>query len=228
MSEFNERPSEPLFLVPWQVPAFAGLFLAIHVGLQLAPIEIKNWAYAYLQLVPARFLVSDNGLVAVAFGSLVSHAFLHFDWLHVLVNCAMLMAGAGPVMRNCGVTGLWAMFLLSAIAGGVCHVLIYWGESGGVIGASGGAAGVIAAAFRYRTRKLSLGELVAPITRPPVWTFTIFWIGINAALFLWDTIGGSAVSGYATIAHIGGYLAGLFLAPVLIRGARPKAWSPRP
>ena len=56
---------------------------------------------------------------------------------------------------------------------------------------------------------------------------TAFWIGINLALFLWDTLGGGAVSGFATVAHIGGFLAGLFLAPVFVLGARPGPWTPR-
>ena len=87
---------------------------------------------------------------------------------------------------------------------------------------------LIGAALRYRARRLSQGEIVAPITRPPVITFTWLWIGLNAAFFLWDQLGGGFVTGLASIAHIGGYVAGLFLAGILVKGARPQSWPPRP
>lgn len=222
-----EPPSEPLFLVPWPVPAFAGFFLIIHIALQLAPVAWKGAAYFYLALVPARFLVDDPTFQAVAFANLITHGFLHYDWMHVLVNVALLLAAAGPVMRNCGALRTWLLFLICVAAGGILHVAVYWGAGESVIGASGGAAGIIGAALRYRTRRLSQGEIVAPILRPPVLTFSIFWIGINGVLFLWDQVGGGAVSGYATIAHIGGYLAGIYLAPVFVRGTRPTTWPRR-
>lgn len=222
-----ERLGEPLFLVPWPVPAFAAFFVVIHLALQLVPVVWKGAAYFYLSLVPSRFLADDTGFQAVAFANLVTHSLLHYDWLHVLVNVVLLLAAAGPVMRNCGVVRMWLLFFACAALGGAMHVLVYWGSGDSVIGASGGAAGIIAAALRYRTRRLSQGEIVAPITRSPVSTFTIFWLGINGLLFIWDQVGGGAVSGYATIAHIGGYLAGLFLAPLFVRGARPAAWPRR-
>lgn len=229
MSErFRGAPQEPLFLVPWPVPAFAGVFLGIHAVLFVAPLGWKAWAFAYLPLVPQRFLAESNELLGLAFGNLLTYGFLHYDWFHVLLNVALLLAAAGPVMRNCGVVRLWLMFALCTIAGGVLHVLVYWNEPANVIGASAGAGGVIAAALRYRTRKLSQGEIVAPIDRGPVLAVTIFWVLLNFAFFLWDRLGGGSLSGLATMAHIGGFLAGLFLAPVMVRGARAQTWPPRP
>ncbi|MBL9011237.1 MAG: rhomboid family intramembrane serine protease [Alphaproteobacteria bacterium] len=222
-----ERSPEPLFLVPIQVPAFAGLFVLIHVALMLVPLAYKSWAYASFALVPVRFLSDDSGMVALSAANLLTHGFLHYDWVHVLVNCGLLMAAAGPVNRNCGAFRMTILFSLCVIAGGLSHVAAYWGQNDAVIGASAGAAGLLAAAMRYRSRRLSMGEIVAPITHGPVLALTLFWIGINLALFLWDVLGGGAMSGLATIAHIGGYLAGLFLAPVFVLGARPARWTPR-
>ncbi len=220
------QEGEPLLLVPWPVPAFALAFVAIHLALEFAPPAYVDWSYYTFALTPTRFTSGDGDLVALGFAELLTHGFLHFGWWHLLINVTLIMAAAGPVYRNCGLVGMWLLFALSVVAGGAAHVLIYWGEPLPVLGASGGAAGLIGAALRYRTRRLAQGEIVAPIMRPPVSTFSLFWLGINAALFLWDSFGSGAVSGYATIAHIGGYLAGLFLAPVLVRGARPRQWRP--
>ncbi len=225
---FPPRSGEPLFLVPWPVPAFAFFFVAIHAAVVLAPLAWKGWAFATFALVPLRFLSDQPDMVALATANLLTYGLLHYDWLHVMFNVAMLLAAAGPVMRNCGVLRLWLMFALCVIAGGIVHVLAYWGQPASVIGASAGAAGIIAAALRYRTRKLSMGEIVAPVTRGPVAAFTLFWLGLNGALFLWERLGGATIGGMATAAHIGGFVAGLFLAPVFVRGARAQTWPPRP
>lgn len=225
--DFPPRSSEPLFLVPWQVPAFAGLFIAIHALIVFAPPYWQDWAYTSFALVPGLFLTGDPARTWLSVADLLTYGFLHLDWIHVLVNCALLLAAAGPVQRNCGTVGMFVLFCLCTIAGGVAHVAVHWGESNPVIGASAGAAGLIAAALRYRARRLSQGEIVAPISRPPVITMTYVWIGINAAFFLWDKLGGGIVTGFASIAHIGGYVAGLFLASVFVKGARPKPWPPR-
>jgi membrane associated rhomboid family serine protease len=220
----NSRPDEPLFLVPPVVPVFAAVFVVAHAALQWAPPAYAAWAYQTLALVPARFLASDVWVVGLGFATLLTHALLHADWMHVSVNAALVLAAAGPVYRNCGLVGLIVLFSLCTIAGGAAHLAVYWGSNVTVIGASGGAAGLMAAALRYRTRRLSRGELVSPIARSPVLPFTTFWIGLNAAFFIWDSVGGGFASGLATIAHIFGYLAGLFLAPLLVRGARPQPW----
>ena len=221
------RPSEPLFLVPWQVPAFAGLFITLHAVVTFAPIGWKAWAYTSLSLVPSMFLTGDDARTALSVANLLTYGFLHFDWIHVIVNCALLMAAAGPVQRNCGTSGMIILFALSTIGGGLAHLAVHWGEANPVIGASAGAGGLIGAALRYRARRLSQGEIVAPMGRPPVITFTWLWVGLNAAFFAWDKLGGGVVTGIAAIAHIGGYLTGLVLAGVLVKGARPRAWPPQ-
>ncbi len=222
-----ERPSEPLFLVPWQVPAFAGFFIALFALYAYAPSGWHAWADARLPLVPARFLTDDANTLLLAFSNLITYAGMHADWTHVILNCALMMAAAGPVQRNCGTLGMVALFLVSSIGGGLAHLAVHWGEPVPVIGASAGAGGLIGAALRYRARRLSQGEIVAPMSRPPVITFTWLWCGLNAAFFLWDQLGGGFVTGIAAIAHIGGYLTGLLLAGVFVKGARPRPWPPQ-
>ena len=222
------RSAEPLFLVPWQVPAFAGLFIALHAVLVFAPRFWMDWAYTSFALIPGLFLTDDPSRTWLSVANLLTYGFLHLDWIHVLVNCALLLAAAGPVQRNCGTFGMVLLFCLSTIGGGLAHLAVHWGEINPVIGASAGAAGMIGAALRYRARKLSQGEIVSPVWRAPVSTFTYLWIGLNAAFFLWDQLGGGIVTGLAAIAHIGGYLTGLYLAGFLVKGARPRPWPPRP
>ena len=135
------RSSEPLFLVPWQVPAFAGLFIALHALVTFAPIGWKAWAYNSLALVPSMFLTDDPARTWLSVADLLTYGFLHADWTHVIVNCALLMAAAGPVQRNCGTLGMFLLFALSTIGGGLAHLAVHWGESNPVIGASAGAAG---------------------------------------------------------------------------------------
>jgi membrane associated rhomboid family serine protease len=210
--------SEPLFLVPVFVPAFAGLFVVIHALLELGPQEWKGLAYAFLPLAPARFTNPEFQNFPLGVAELATHGFIHANWFHVLLNSALLLAATGPVYRNAGPTRTVALFLVCVIAGGLFHLAAYWGQPVVALGASGGIGGMLAAAMRIRMRQLSRGEILAPLRQREVMSLTIFWIGINLAFFLWDRIGGGAVSGLATMAHIGGYLAGLFGIPFFMRG----------
>lgn len=216
------RSGEPLLLVPAAVPVFGLVFIAIHALLEFAPPVTHETLLLAFAMIPARFASNDVLELAHGAASLVTHGFVHVSWAHVLINTALLFAAAGPVFRNCGAVRLWGLFLICVAAGGIAHLAFYWGAAQPVIGGSAGSAGLIGAALRYRMRRPGDGEIIAPLDRGPVLAFTVFWVGINVALYLWDVSGLGEGSGYATIAHIAGYAAGLFLAPVMMRGIGPR------
>ncbi len=220
-AEGPRRGGEPFFLVPTPVLVFAGLFVAIHGALALLP---ATWRFAVENsgaLWPRLFASEHWQDVAIGSAQLVAHGFLHAGWEHVLINVALLLAAAGQVNRASGPWGLWILFLICVAAGGLAHLAFYWGSDARVIGASGGAGGLLAAALRYRVRDVYEGERAAPISRQPVLGFTIFWIGLNAALYALDRLA-IVPTDFAAIAHIGGYLAGLALAPYFARPQRPR------
>jgi membrane associated rhomboid family serine protease len=132
------------------------------------------------------------------FTMFVSHAFLHGNFLHFAMNCAVLLA-LGKVVANRIGTGKTIMaFLLSAVGGAAAFGLISTGN-GPMIGASGAVFGLIgiwqAWDFSLRRRRnLPLGPVVKS-------AFAL--VLANILLFV------VLSSGLAWEAHLGGWLVGV-------------------
>jgi len=206
----------------------AGLLVLLHLGFTLAPpqeqLEITfNWA-----LVPRRFWAEPG--TALAYSSvfeqmltLVSTGLLHGDWMHVLVNSAMLLSFGTPVARWLGPDapgiGKWMLLYLGAVAAGSLAYLVYNGATGvHAVGASGGVSGLMAAAFLIDPR----GGLGSPFSRRFLGITLTFAIA-NVLLVL---LGPLALGvGIAWEAHAGGYVAGAAL--MLLLGRRPGRTAAR-
>ena len=91
-----------------------------------------------------------------------------------------------------------------------------------VIGASGAISGLMGAAIRILPvqRPWNLKGPLLPLLSRPVLIFTAAWIAINLLMGLTSfgaNLTGGGVQAIAWQAHVGGYLAGLFLAGLFDR-----------
>jgi membrane associated rhomboid family serine protease len=135
----------------------AALLVLLHLGFTLASFDQQDEAIWNFALMPQRFWApagsSDvypdylSGLF-----TLLSHGLLHADWMHVLVNAAMLVWFGVPVARALGpgaaAWGYWMLlFVGSIIAGSVAYLALTDASNTYLIGASGGTSGLIAAAL---------------------------------------------------------------------------------
>lgn len=221
----REPPKEPMFNAPLIVIGMALLLVALHgaVSFLLGDREWVEMMYDYA-LVPRRFWAEPGSEFAYAdlgakLVTLVTTAFLHGGWMHVLMNSGMLLAFGTPVARTFGHDpigiGKWlALFLAAVVVGSLFYVAIR-GEAGGVaVGASGGVSGFMAAAMLIAPD----GTVRSPLSRG-FGTFTaIFGVANVALAFAAPMVMGA---GLAWEAHAGGYLAGaifmLLLGPRLPR-----------
>ena len=223
-----ERGSrQPIFNAPAPVLGFAALLLILHGGFGLLDQAGQRdliWQFALIPerlgaLLPA--LQYPDGLSAAL--TFVSHAFLHGDWMHVGFNAAWIVAMGVPVWRAFGggwraALGFGAVFFGSAIAGGLAFVWFSEPQSW-AIGASGGASGLMAAALAVSVRwpegpirNRLRGGLILP---------DLAFVALNVGVgFIGVGLLGSAI---AWQAHIGGYLAGAVLFPVLCALLRPRS-----
>ncbi len=178
----------------------------------------------------ARYLVAEG---AGRPYTLLTYAFLHGDWGHLAVNCASLLAFGAPLARRLG-TGRTLLFLvLTAIAGIALHFALHPQATAPVIGASAAASGVMAGAVRFVFSPFGFSDgssaraPVRPIAvlardRRPM-LFVFFWFLLNLGFGIGAAPLGIAPGGIAWEAHIGGFVAGFFLMPLMDPRPRPAA-----
>lgn len=181
-----------MFNAPKAVVLTCAVLLAIHVARMLLPQEMDTEVYLRLALIPG-FL--DSGLPY--YWTLFTYALLHADLAHVVINTAFILAIGTAVARLTSGRMFLALFVLSALGGGVA-IYLFSDPQVPTVGASGGLNGLIGAAavlfYRYRDtdpRAKMMGVMVV--------------IVVVMNVFLAVT-GGSSVS---WIGHLGGLAAGL-------------------
>ncbi|MCB9947477.1 MAG: rhomboid family intramembrane serine protease [Rhodospirillaceae bacterium] len=160
---------------------------------------------------------------------LISMAFLHGGWLHVVLNMWTLWLFGRSVERRLGWPRFLLIYLLCALLAAWAHLAVYPESPVPVLGASGAIAGILGASAvlfpRARVIVLILVVVVPLIFRVPALLYAGLWFGLQvlqgANTLLHPTFGG----GVAWWAHIGGFVAGLALAHLL---APPQGPAVRP
>lgn len=147
--------------------------------------------------------------------SWITHAFLHGGPLHLVMNTAVFLALGGYVARGIGSVRFMILFVVSAIAGALCFALLS-DTRGPMVGASGVLFGLIGALKCWEGRYI----LATGASSFRFWGTIIGLVLINVLLGLFPLGGGDL----AWQAHLGGFVAGFLVAPVLA----PRIAGPSP
>ncbi len=218
-------------LVPRRVPVVNYLLIA-------ANVLVFAWEQsAFLSGYPQRLLLQEWGLVPARFlaqplddvMTIETSMFMHGGWAHIAGNMLFLWIIGDNVEDALGRLRYLAFYLLSGVAAAAAQILIDPGSGVAMVGASGAIAGVLAAYATLYPR--SPITVLNPI--PLLWLFVGLFIELPAWLvigmffamnlfsgFAW--LGGQAEGGVAFFAHIGGFVAGLFLVRILLDGVRGR------
>ncbi len=163
--------------------------------------------------------------------SFVSHAFLHSDSFHLIVNMFWLYVFGQPLAVRFGAAGdssAWAktsgaiiylaFYLSAAVFSGIAFALVNLSQPVLLIGASGAISAVTAAAIRvtlrrYQPQGLSGGKSLSVFDWKIV-LMTLLYIGSNVVLI--TPFGGALMFGrdplqIAWEAHVAGFLYGLLM-----------------
>jgi membrane associated rhomboid family serine protease len=169
----------------------------------------------------------------------LTYAVLHGSWAHVLINSVWLAAFGTPIVRRCGAGRLFILLAASAIGGAVIYVLMNPLQVLPMIGASGAVSGLMAAASWFMFAPASWhweGRLTQPHERPretighmvrnrQVLIFLGIWFVTNYVFAFVQPLGLMDAS-IAWEAHIGGFVVGLLVFPLLDPlPARPRRIS---
>jgi membrane associated rhomboid family serine protease len=187
-----------------------------------------------LRLALARYVVAN---AEPAWTTFATYALLHGSWAHVILNAAWLAGFGAPVARRCGAWRFAALLSLGAVAGGAAHVALYPLSVAPLIGASAGVSALTAAAARFvfapslRERGLLVDDeihlrprqsLAQVLANRRATLFIGVWLLTNALFGALGTPLDVADAGIAWEAHLGGFLAGFVLFPLLDPFARPS------
>jgi membrane associated rhomboid family serine protease len=203
----SQPPREPFLHAPAVVLWLIAVLVAVHLAITLIPISDE--ALLPFAFVPARY-AQGAGLLALTV-PLVSHMFLHANFVHLGVNCLWLLAFGPIVARRYGSVSFLSFFILCGVAGALAYLALNWGSMIPVIGASGGISGLMAAGLRMlRWPAMPAGGRLAPLLSRPILIFTAVWFVTNL-LFGITGLGFGGIGGQiAWQAHVGGYVCGLF------------------
>ncbi len=224
---------EPLFNIPPVVVALLAVLALLHAVRTLALSDEQDIKFLLtFAFIPARYDTSVlGGVLPGGFGAelwtFVTYALIHADWTHLGVNAVWLLPFGSAVARRFGALRFLAFIVVTAAAGAVMHLVTHAGEQFPMIGASAAISGTMAAAMRFAFQRggpLSFWRdgdraayrvpalpLIGVLNDPRVLAFLAVWFGINILFGLGSLpiTGGDQVVAWQ--AHIGGFLAGLFL-----------------
>ena len=221
----------PAINLPPVILWLAAAFIGVHVARQFVGESTDEWILFAFAFIPARYGAIGSlipGGEAARFWSPVTYAFLHADWVHLLVNMIWMASFGGPLARRFGAARFLLLSLVAAAAGAALHAVLNSGDEALVIGASGAVSGMMAGTARFAFSPggplagggtdaygVPAEPLRSAVRNRRVIAFVLIWFITNIAFgFAGPLVAG--VSGpIAWEAHIGGFLAGLLCFPLL-------------
>jgi membrane associated rhomboid family serine protease len=216
----NAAPSRSPPLITWALIAANSLVFLYERS--LSPDELEAFLRRFA-LIPALYFTPnfDLGYALSNWEPFFTNMFLHGGWLHLIFNMWALWLFGGTVEDRMGPARYLVFYLACGFLASVTHAVVNPESTEPALGASGAIAGVMGCYMR-------LFPWARIVTVIPVLFFPFFfelpalvvigfWFAVqvlNGAGALFMT---SAGGGIAYWAHIGGFLAGLLVGPLLVR-----------
>src|SRR6266481_6658586 len=159
----------------------------------------------------------------------VTSVFIHGGFWHIAGNMLYLFIFGAAVEYRMGALRYLIFYFAAGIAAALATVWIAPESSVPVIGASGAIAGVLGAYFILypRGRILTILPIFIFIQfiEVPAVIYLLFWFAIQLYAGLEQNVREAAMGGVAWWAHIGGFMFGLALAPMLAINRPPRRRS---
>jgi len=222
----NGVPSRYPRVVTWAIiAANCAVFFLIEIS--LGPREL-DWFLSRFALIPARYFAphpyGDTSLALFDYLPFVSNMFLHGGWLHLILNMWTLWLFGPTVEDRLGSARYLLFYLACGLLASLTHAIFNPASTIPALGASGAIAGVLGCFIRL----FPLARLVILI---PVLFFPFFFevpaIVFAGLWFLMQMLQGTAElfmqpsgGGVAWWAHVGGFVFGFVLTPLLRQSRR--------
>jgi membrane associated rhomboid family serine protease len=150
--------------------------------------------------------------------TLMTSMFLHGGWGHLGGNMLFLWIFGDNIEHRIGHVRFLAFYIICGVAAGLAHIVFNSGSMIPTVGASGAISGVLGGYLllfpRNRVYVMTWGGVAA--------VPAVFMLGLWILLQFINGFGTVAetpeTGGVAYLAHIGGFAAGMILAPLFARG----------
>jgi membrane associated rhomboid family serine protease len=157
------------------------------------------------------------------FPTMFTTMFLHGGWIHLLTNMWMLWVFGNNIEDRLGHLIFVAFYLMGGLLATMCYWVTDPNSTMPVVGASGAVAAVLGGyAVTYPTAKvrtLVFFVIITIIDMPALLVLGIWFVLqlFSGVMGLWGVV----LEPVAFWAHIGGFVVGMLLMPVLSIGASP-------
>jgi membrane associated rhomboid family serine protease len=213
----------PRRLTPVNIALIASNIAVFVHELSLGPrlaIFVHRFAMVPAQLTPALSGGVPRGVSALApLITPVTSMFIHGGVLHIAGNMLYLFIFGAAVEYRLGSVRYLIFYFAAGIAAALATVWIAPESTVPVIGASGAIAGVLGAYFIFypRGRILTILPIFIFIQfiEIPAVVYLLFWFAIQLYAGLEQSGREAAMGGVAWWAHVGGFMFGVALAPIL-------------
>lgn len=180
---------------------------------------IANVAFSYKGLTNASFFEAykfevDRILVNKDYKRLITSAFLHVSWMHLIFNMFSLYAFSGSIEGYLGGIKFLIIYFASLLGGDLLSLIVHRNHPDySSVGASGAICGIMFASVALFPG-MSIGFLGLPVSIP-AWLFSILFIAFS----IYGIKSGKDNIGHE--AHLGGALVGMTVALLM----QPSAFS---
>jgi membrane associated rhomboid family serine protease len=218
----NSVPSRNPAIVTWTLIAINCAVFLFQVS--LGPRGLEEFVNEYA-LIPARYFAP----VVYGYGQLgpgdflpfLTMTFLHGGWLHLILNMWTLYLFGRTVEDRLGPARYLAFYLACGLLAAATHAAFNPTSVVPALGASGAIAGIMGCFIRMFPRAqiiVLLPILFLPLFfELPAFVFMGLWFLLQVLQGAADLITSSSGAGVAWWAHVGGFIAGLALGPLLTR-----------
>ena len=172
------RRREPMFNAPVVVLGLIAVLIAIYAAFNWAPDAVQDRVIRDYAFIPGRLTIAIwpdrlvdllnrantdlsalqqarqiRALHVLSGGAkpwtLLTYAFLHGSWTHVLLNTIWLVAFGPPIARRFGSARFLIFMAVTAVASSLAHWALSPMDFSPLIGASGSDSGLMGAATRF-------------------------------------------------------------------------------
>jgi membrane associated rhomboid family serine protease/Zn-finger nucleic acid-binding protein len=192
---------------PWVVFSLLGVLLTVFLLQIYGPIDTYTWA-----VVPGRLRHEGD------WWTLGTSILMHGAWVHILGNAYFLYVFGDNVEHLFGRARFLAFYLVAGLVGAAAQAWLSTKTALPVVGASGSIAGVLAAYVWAFPRQRLFQVILWIQLKVPVWIYLGVWVFFHVIMGLFGT--GQGAEGVAWFAHLGGFLVGLGVTPLVLAWRR--------